>query len=335
MLTNKRIIAPLLIILPLITFVLLGPQVEYPPINPEIKALALPLSELDTFLLKREAKVANLRPDNQSRIVWADSIRKTPYSIVYLHGFSASPAEGDPIHYELAERYGANLYLPRLAQHGIRDIESFGDLTPQELVDSAKEAIAIGQLLGDTVIVMSCSTGSTLSIYLAAHNPDFVDAMLLFSPNIELGTSLASLLTAPWGVQLARQIEGKYRSINSQDEIAQKYWTTRYRTEGAVLVQYLIEQTMTEDVFGKITQPFLAGYWYKNEEESDHVISIDRIQEFYVATATPKAQKKKVAFPEAGTHVMLSKYRSKDLDSVREVSTTFMEQVLGLTPKKQ
>ena len=176
---KKRYIFPLfLLAIPLVYF--MGPKVEYPTIDAKIQTLSLPLAELDKYIAQKEQNVSNIKADNEARIVWADSIRKTPYSMVYLHGFSASAMEGNPIHKELAKRYGCNLYLARLAQHGIADRETFKDLTPKALVDSAKEAIAIGKLLGDKVIVLSCSTGGTLSAYLAAENPDWIAAQMLF-----------------------------------------------------------------------------------------------------------------------------------------------------------
>jgi hypothetical protein len=59
--------------------------------------------------------------DNEARIVWAnDSLKqKTEYAIVYLHGFSASQEEGNPVHRNIAKQFGCNLYLSRLSQHGV------------------------------------------------------------------------------------------------------------------------------------------------------------------------------------------------------------------------
>ena len=202
---KKRIWIPLI----LIAGIALGPRMKFATINPIPQPLELTINELDDFLEKRESKVANLKPNNQSRIVWNDSLhQKTPYSVVYLHGFSASPMEADPIHLEFAKRYGCNIYLPRLTGHGIDDIESFKNLEPQELVESAQEALAIGALIGEQVIVMSCSTGSTLSIYLAATQPEKVSSMIMYSPNINLYDSKTKLLTAPWGLQLAKWMRG-------------------------------------------------------------------------------------------------------------------------------
>ena len=40
----------------------------------------------------------------------------------------------------------------------------------EDYVDSAKEAVAIGKMMGKKVILMGCSTGSSLSLYLAAED---------------------------------------------------------------------------------------------------------------------------------------------------------------------
>lgn len=307
---------------------MLGPKVAYPKIDATIQPLSIPLTELDAYIAQKEQNVSNLKPDNEARIVWADSIRQTPYSMVYLHGFSASQKEGAPIHEELAKRFGCNLYLARLAQHGIEDRETFKNITPKDFVDSAKEAIAIGNLLGEKVIVLSCSTGGTLSAYLAATNPDWIAAQLLFAPNFGVNAAGMELLTAPWGKQLARTINGsEYWQLGMSAE-AYSYWTKEYRFEGIIALQALIEEVATATVFSKITQPSFIGYYYKNEDEKDEVISIPAIHRFYETIQTPVEQKRKITFPDAEAHVVLSDLVSQDLDSPREESIRFLEEVV-------
>ena len=64
------------------------------------------------------------KPNNESKVVFHDSIpKKTPYSILYLHGFSASTEEGNPVHINIANALGANIYLPRLFGHGLVEEE--------------------------------------------------------------------------------------------------------------------------------------------------------------------------------------------------------------------
>ena len=169
--------------------------------------------------------------------------------------------EADPIHFEFAKRYGYNMYLPRLAGHGIDDIESFKDLKPNQLVESAKEALAIGQLIGEKVIVMSCSTGSTLSIYLAATQPENIESMIMYSPNIDLYDPKSQMLLGPWGLPLAKWMGGgDYRSF-TLPKGGEQYWTTKYRIEGVLALRDLMNQTMTDENFGKVTQPFYLGYY--------------------------------------------------------------------------
>lgn len=315
----------------LIGLYLIGPRAKYEAFDGKIENSDLSIYDLDTYITQQNSKVKNLKPNNQSQLIWADSVRKTAYSIVYLHGFSASPMEGDPIHLELAKRYGANLYIPRLAGHGIDDDRSFENLSPGDLIASAKEAIAIGQLLGDKLILMSCSTGSTLALYLAAKNPELVHAHLLFSPNIDLYASSSALLTMPWGQQLTKVLIGDSRSIESfKGTEMENYWTTTYHSQGIIALKYLVENTMTEDILSQVKQPYLLGYYYKDEEHFDEVVSIEAMKWFNEISATPPEQKRLVAFPDVGVHVMVSALQSKNLQQVRKVTFDFVENVLGL-----
>src|SRR5690606_2388877 len=81
-------------------------------------------AELVAYIHQQES-LHKLKPDNEARIIWADDSTKsrTPYALVYLHGFSASQEEGDPVHTRFAKTFGCNLYLPRLAEHGIDTTE--------------------------------------------------------------------------------------------------------------------------------------------------------------------------------------------------------------------
>lgn len=321
-----------LIALPCIIY-LVGPRVDYPEMNFNIANLDYQIHELDDFLTDKEKGIVNLKDDNESRIIWADSTKtKSEYAIVYLHGFSASPMEGKPVHLNFAKKYGMNMYLPRLAQHGIKDREIFKTLTPKLLMDEAKEAVAIGNLIGHKVILMSCSTGSTLSIPLAAENPELVDALIMFSPNFALFDSKAKLLTGPWGLQLARKIQGSdYRQLNMPLP-AHQYWTMEYRLEGVIALQSLIDHTMQEQYFKKIEDPIFAGYYYENEEKQDKIISIDAVNKFLALVATPKDQMQIEAFPDTKAHVIISPFKSKDLESPQIKLDEFARNVLSLSP---
>lgn len=317
----------------LVATMLFGPRPSYPSFDARVTASSLSLEALPAHVETLNAGISRLKPDNEARIVWAsDSLAPTPYSLVYLHGFSASPMEGAPIHQEFARRYGMNLYLPLLAGHGRDDKDSFRDLTPKDLIESAKEALAIGKLLGEHVIVMATSTGCTLATYLAAENPGLVDALIFYAPNIDLYSKLSNVLTLPWGLNIGQMVEGKYRSWPASEAI-KRYWTTTYRLEGVVCLRHLIDQTMTPEVFQKIEQPLFVGYYYKNEEAHDKVISIEAIERFYAQVRTPEGQKQLHTFPNVDTHVAPSAVQSKDVEDVRTRTFRFADEVLRL-PRK-
>ena len=328
----KKLLYPLAVLLIIGGGYAAGPKADFPSLDPSLSDLNLDLTALEGYLEEKEKKVANLKPNNQSRIIWADSIRKTPYSIVFLHGFSASPMEGDPVHQQIAKDYGCNLYLPRLAGHGIEDKDALKQLTPQKLLDSAIEALAVGRMIGDQVILMSSSTGGTLSIYLAANHPEEVAAQVLFSPNIALANDMAFLLTYPWGYEIAGMIEGERRHLDHLNGEKRNYWTTTYHIKGVIALQDLIDKTMTPEVFQKVEQPLFLGYYYKNEEEQDDVVSVPAMKAFLEQVQTPPEQRVDHAFPNAGHHVICSRFQSKAIPEVIESTGKFLEGVLGMAP---
>ena len=326
-------ILSLLAIIILVVLYLIGPQPPKYDLDGEIHPLQIALSDLESFIETKESAVT-LKPDNHARIIWADSIpKKTEYSLVYLHGFSASQEEGDPIHEEFARRYGMNLYLSRLARHGLASENPFEILDPQKLLASAKEAVAIGNILGEKTIIMSCSTGGTLALFIAANNPEAIDGLICFSPNIAVYDPRASLLTKPWGKQIAKfSLGGEYYKTEGNEEEG-KYWYLEYRYEGLIAMQQLLDATMNKGTFCAIQDPIFVGYYYKNEEEQDDVISVDAILKLQSQLCLDQNQQQFVAFEEAKAHVVNSRIKSEQLDDVRNATFRFAEEILLLQPK--
>ena len=322
-----KIVLVLIIVL-LITY-FLGPKVEFDRIQDPSSShwLEKSLTDLDSLIALEESKVLDLKPDNEARIIWNDSIGvRTGISVVYLHGFSASQEEGDPIHTSVAERYGANLYLARLYDHGRSDSMSFSNITPQDLIDSANEAIDIGTLLGDTLIVVSCSTGGTLSAYLASKRDD-INALVMYSPNIDLYDQKSELLLRPWGKQIAEKVFGGIYNKISYDDNAIRYWNDAYHINGTFVVRDLLDQTMTDEVFKGIDIPVFLGYYFKDEERSDHVVSVPDMIDFYNAISTPQNLKQKVAYPDAERHVISSWVFSKSIEKVTNDTYDFLDAI--------
>ncbi len=328
----KKLLSILLVIIAILTIIfLLGPKPKFEELNSNIEDLSLSINQLDAYVKAKEDKIKNLRPDNEARILWADSTQqKTKWSMVFLHGFSASPMCGDPIILEIAEKYKMNTYLARIAGHGVGNIESFKDLTPNAMIDSAKEALAIGKKLGEKVLVVGSSTGCTLASYLVAENPDYADALMYYSPNIDLYDQKSQIAVLPWGLQILRFFfNGNYREISFRNQSANQYWTTKYRLEGLVAMRSLVNNAIDEAKFAKITQPFFLGYWHKNEEEQDKIISIPAALNMYEKIGTPQSLKQKVAFKTVNAHVLLSKHQTQNIDEVRQASFKFLDSFIN------
>ncbi|HEY8399362.1 MAG TPA: alpha/beta hydrolase [Flavihumibacter sp.] len=300
---------------------LFGPNPDTPRYATDMPSVP-ELPQLEDYVRKKEQSF-KLKPDNEARIIWNnDSLKQaTEYAIVYLHGFSASWFEGAPTHQHAAKAIGANLYLSRLAEHGIDTSEALVNLTPDNYWESAKEALAIGKQLGRKVILMGTSTGGTLALQLAATYPDDVYALVLLSPNIAINDPNAWLLNNPWGLQIARTVLGSdYRVSSDTRETYKQYWNSRYRLEAAVALEELLETTMTRETFRNVKQPLLLLYYYKNEDEQDDVVSVSAMREMFQQLGTPENLRKEKAMPLTGDHVIGSPFKSKDAEGVeREV----------------
>jgi pimeloyl-ACP methyl ester carboxylesterase len=290
--------------------------------------------QLDQYISRIES-VHQVKDDNQARIIWFDdSVRnRTEYSVVYLHGFTASQEEGDPVHLEFARKFGCNLYLARLAEHGIDTTDALVNLTPEKYWESAKEALAIGEKLGQKVILMGTSTGCTNAIQLAATYPEKVHAIMLLSPNIAINDPNAPLLNDPWGLQIARFVKkSDYIITADQSEMFRKYWYSKYRLESVVALQEMLETTMTKENFQKVRQPLLMLYYFRDEEHQDGVVKVSAMQEMFSQTGTPAGQKRSVAIPGAGDHVLGSYIKSKDLAAVKRETENFALEILKMKP---
>ncbi|QIA08964.1 alpha/beta hydrolase [Draconibacterium halophilum] len=330
----KRIKRFLLIAIVLVIIAyLLGPKPPKPELNKDLPSLSASIANIESYIEKKEASFS-VKPDNESRIVWAnDSIKeRTNYCVLYLHGFSASWYEGHPAHERFAQHLGANLYIPRLHNHGLVTEDPLIDMTPDKLYASAKEAMMVARTLGQKVIIMSTSTGGTLGLKLAADFPEYIDGLILYSPNIKVNNSSMFLLSKPWGLQIARNVMGgKYRITNDDfDSVDCKYWNCKYRVEALVYLQQLVEATMTSETFNRVHVPVFLGYYYKDDEHQDQTVSVDAMLDMFNELGTVPNKKVKKAFPEAGDHVIACELTSGSVEEVIAETIRFGEDVLNL-----
>lgn len=327
----KRFFA-ILFLLAIVVY-LLGPKPTKPELNKDLPSISASISNVESFVAKKE-QAFSIKPDNESRIIWVDENKKerTNHSVLYLHGFTASWYEGYPANVEFARKFGCNLYMPRLHDHGLETEDALLDMTPDKLWESAKEALIVARSLGKKVIIMSTSTGGTLALKLAADFPEYVDGLILYSPNIRINNSSAFLLSKPWGLQIARKsIGGKHRvvshDVNSKDC---QYWDCKHRVEALVYLQQLVESTMKNETYEQVVAPVFLAYYYKDKSNQDTYVKVDAMQKMFDKLGTMPEKKIKKVFPEAGHHVIACELTSGSLNEVVAETLKFGEEVLGL-----
>jgi esterase/lipase len=324
----------LVVLILLIGTYFVGPKPETPVLTPSASWTDIPdsVSQIDAYIAAKESKTV-LKPGNEARVIWADSAQpeKTKIVFMYVHGFSASPMEGDPLHREVAKKFGANLLLARVAGHGVPDSDStYATVSADDYYQSVENYYAIAKKLGDEVVVLGTSFGGAMSLVLAANHPE-IKALMLYGPCIAIKDPNATLLDNPWGLQMAHLITGSdYRDIPVMAPGHAENWSLHYRLEGVVAVQNLLTHAMTKEVFEKVKMPVFMGYYYKDEEHQDNVVSVDAMKEMYAALGTPAALKREEAFPNSGNHVITSNLLGKLTDKPIASSEAFLRDVVKL-----
>jgi len=322
-------------LLVLIIAYFLGPQPPTPKYNNELPAVPPDAVQLEKYIAVNEAK-HKLKPNNEARIVWFNDTtkEKTEYAVVYLHGFSASQEEGDPVHVDFAKKFGCNLYLARLADHGIDTTDALANYTAEKSWRTAVEAYTIGMQLGKKIILISTSTGSTLALKLCAEFPD-ITANIMMSPNIAINDPNAWMANNHWGLQIAHVVVGKYKVADDTTALYKQYWNYRYSTNSLVQLEELLESTMKESTFKKVTQPTLMLYYFKDKDHQDPVVKVSAMKRMFAQLATPDSLKRQLAIPNAENHVLGSPIKSKDVESVKNEVEKFAIEILRLPLAKQ
>lgn len=316
---------------------MLGPKLKDQEITIEFPEVPTRLSELQSYVDLREDTVIGLKPGNEAYIVWADSMNKhkTPYSIVYIHGFGASPMEGDPVHRFLAAHFGANLFVTRLPDHGVKRENGLEYLSPQALANAAGEAYQIGKSLGDEVIVVGTSMGGALTLLLASQQPD-IKAVTVYSPAVRDYGEKLSAFFSPWMQKMMQWTMMKNKMIH-QDREGEKamYWSEDYHMNVYESLAIILYGNMNEATFKKIHQPLFLAYYYKDNGEQDDVVSVPKMLEMFDQISTPPAMKREEAFPNAGDHVIGSSITSGDWEGVLFSTIDFLENVVKIPAKPE
>ncbi|WP_445665374.1 alpha/beta hydrolase [Fodinibius sp. AD559] len=286
---------------------------------------------LDNFLNERESQF-NLKEGTRAQIIWnSQEPRQTEYAIVYLHGFRASHPEGDPVHKTIAKIFGYNLFLSRMEEHGIKSDYPLLNLTEEKMLRSARFALEIGRRIGKKVILMGTSTGGSLALYLASKTKyrKEISSLILYSPLISFYGISAKLLTSKLSRKILKIIPGEKHLITTTNTTfaEDRIWNKRYSLGGTLELGAFVEHNMTLPLFKKVSHPTFVGYYYKNKNEQDTVVSVPAIKKMIQNLGTRTELLHISNFPEANNHVICNSLVSKSVDNVIDNTNKFLKSV--------
>jgi esterase/lipase len=282
---RKSAIAAGIVTAALLALFLAGPRVA---IDTRLRPLALP-ADLDRYLTQSEARFPDIVPGTEKKIIWANAAKaKTPWSVVYVHGFSATRQETAPLCDRIAAQLRANLFYTRLAGHG-RGEAAMAEATVNDWFNDATEAYEIGKRLGDRVIVIGTSTGATLATWLAEQpNTQAVAAYVLISPNFAPKDRRSEILAWPWGEQIARLMIGRELSFEPSNAEQARYWTHRYPTKALVPMMGLVRFVRQSALEG-IRTPTLMIF-----APNDDVLDVREVEQAYARLGSSAKQLQRI-----------------------------------------
>jgi pimeloyl-ACP methyl ester carboxylesterase len=263
--------------------------------------------DLDRALSDAERDIGGVKLGQAKEVVWHDPVSKTrtPFAVVYLHGFSASRGELSPVPEQVADSLGANLFFTRLRAHGRIDGEAFATVRAVDWIDDAREAMAIGRRIGDSVIVIATSTGATLALEMAVEDPALIAAMILVSPNHDPQDARARFVSGPLGRPLAQLIGGSHYGFTPSNAAHGELWTSRYRSEAIPAMMDLVNHERSLDL-SSLRMPVLTLY-----TKRDAVVRVDLIESRHAEIGSPV--KRIVDVPQATRHEMASTALAPDV----------------------
>jgi esterase/lipase len=291
------------------------PKLNYTPeINedPDLQALLLePLAELI--------------PGTEKRLTWFAGEQATQWSVVALHGFSATRQETAPLAEDVAKSLGANLYETRFAAHGLKE-NALTEVTAEQWLDDVADALTVGQLIGRKIVVIGVSNGAALALSMLDHpSMQAVDSLIMLSPNLGPADPKAMWITRPGGTLLFRLIAGETRSWEAHNELQERYWTTRYPTRTIVEVIRIVDRARSKIRTAKA--PRIQVFF----SPDDQVISVPALRSAIETIQSP--EKSVIEISETGSpsaHIIAGDIISPD--NTARISGEITEFVLRQVP---
>lgn len=287
---------------------------------PQVDAAAI-TADPAGFLAAAEAKFSDITPGTERRILWAGAEgQRTPISVVYLHGFTATSEETRPVPDEVAKALGANLHFNRFAGHA-RGPRAMLEPSADDWITDLAEALAVGAAIGDRVLVIATSQGASVltaalgtpGVRDALPGADKIAGVVMISPNFRLAKPLYAITSdlpgAGWILPLLAGDQIRSEIRNPEHE---RFWNTSYPTRSVLPMAKLLRAARAAEV-DRINLPLLLL-----RSPDDQVVSNRATDQLL---RNWKGQVTRVEFPMApgmdkGGHVIAGQIRSPGMTPV-------------------
>jgi esterase/lipase len=222
-------------------------------------------------------------------------MKKAPYSICYVHGFSASRKEVEPVISNVAKMLKANLFFTRLTGHGFENAEKLKTAKAQDWIKDTIECLEVAARTGDKAVLIGTSLGGALASLVAANTKYKIHSFILISPYFGIKDQKADLLAGFYGDKIAELYFKGYRSFEPKNEEQRKYWTTTY--PAGVLKQLMIVNMAIRNLdFSRIKAPVFMAY-----SKQDEILDLNQVLTKYEQIVS---QKRIDADPNYTSHVL-------------------------------
>jgi esterase/lipase len=241
-------------------------------------------SGVEARIAAREAREPGITPGAERRVRWISGApSRSHVSVVYLHGYSATRQEVHPLPESVADALGANLYETRLTGHG-RGGQAMLEGTVAAWQADAREALEIGRSIGERVVLLSTSTGGTLSVWLAHEaRGGEIAALAMISPNFAPADKALYLLDTPLvGPALLAWFGADERSWEPLNDAQSRYWTWQYPWRALLELARLVKEVDGIDK-STIRTPALMIY-----SPRDQVIDPEAVRSAFAAWGTDR-----------------------------------------------
>ncbi|MCD0246459.1 alpha/beta fold hydrolase [Xanthomonas melonis] len=263
----------------------------------------------------------DLKPGNAARQHWRTAApARSAMALLYLHGFSASPGEAGALPERIADALEANCYVHRWPGHGCSAADAMQGLTPTALQDSALEALAQAQRMGERVAIVGSSMGATLGLWLAAHRPERVAAVVAWSPGIRPAH--------PGLLDRLCQAQAPVTDPYPRTEAALEYWSQTVHPDGFRALRDLFALFAADPPWSQVHCPVMLGYYRGADGEEDQISSVPAMLAMFEALGTAPSQKQAVAFA-SGAHAIGSPHKTPMAEAVAQATVDFLRMQVG------